>query len=333
MAVHVVPTTPGEAGDDLAGDLVDAALGVVHLDGDVGGTERAGLPIDALRGVEETDRAAVPADPAVLERLVGRDRVTGVLDNGAWAFNVGSLDDPAQKPHWLEQYPRAGPRRTELQEFRRGSKEVRSLLLDAARSLFAAKGYAGATTRDIALEAGVSEALLFRHFGTKAQLFERAVIDPINEFISDYVEQWMARPITGRSPEGMARAYVEGFYGLLLEHGDLLLALISAQAYEAIDVVDGASPISRMLDDLEVVPRREAEQRGLDFDAQVATRLVAGMVMAMALLDRWMFEPGKRRPSRKRIVDEMVRMVLHGLATPEPSGGPNGSVPRPPQQP
>jgi len=36
--------------------------------------------------------------------------------------------------------------------------------------------------------------------------------------------------------------------------------------------------------------------------------------MAMALLDKWMFAPGTRRPSRKRIVDEMVGMVLHGMA-------------------
>jgi hypothetical protein len=31
--------------------------------------------------------------------------VTGVFDDGAWAFNVGSLDDPAHNPHWLERYP------------------------------------------------------------------------------------------------------------------------------------------------------------------------------------------------------------------------------------
>src|SRR5581483_732042 len=131
-------------------------------------------------------------------------------------------------------------------EFRRGSTEVRTLLLEAARFLFAAKGYAGATTHDIAAQAGVSEALLFRHFGTKASLFERAVIDPINEFVSRYVEEWAARPGTKHDMEGLVFAYVDGFYRLLLEHGDLVLALITAQAYEAIDGVDGASPLSRL---------------------------------------------------------------------------------------
>src|SRR5438067_9232027 len=86
---------------------------------------------------------------------------------------------------------------------RRGPDEVRRLLLESARSLFAAKGYAGASTRDIAVKAGVSEALLFRHFGTKAKLFERAILDPINEFIHDYVEQWRARTAADHTPEGI----------------------------------------------------------------------------------------------------------------------------------
>ena len=196
---------------------------------------------------------------------------------------------------------------------RRGSSEVRSLLLDAARSLFAARGYAGTATRDIAAEAGVSEALLFRHFGTKAQLFERAVIDPVNEFIREYVERWTTGPVDDHTVHGVAFAYVDGFYRLLLDHGDLVLALITAQAYETVDDVNGASPLSRLLDELEAVPGREAELRGLEFDVQIATRLVVGMVMAMALLDRWIFPAGKRRPSRQRIVDEMVGMVVHGL--------------------
>ena len=64
------------------------------------------------------------------------------------------------------------------------------------------------------------------------------------------------------------------------------------------------------------MPTREAERRGLDFDVQIATRLVVGMVIAMAVLDKWMFTTGRRRPGRKRIVNEMVGMVLHGLAGP-----------------
>lgn len=197
---------------------------------------------------------------------------------------------------------------------RRAPDEVRRLLLESARSLFAAKGYAGASTRDIAVQAGVSEALLFRHFGTKAKLFERAILDPINEFIHSYVEQWKARTAADHTPEGISFAYVDGFYRLLSENRELVLALVTAQAYESIDELNEASPLSGLMDELELVAGREAELRGYEFDVQISTRLVAGMVMSMALLDEWLFPPGKRRPSRQRIVNEMVAFMVHGLA-------------------
>jgi AcrR family transcriptional regulator len=45
-------------------------------------------------------------------------------------------------------------------------------LLRATLKLISEKGYLGATTREIAQEAGVTELTLFRHFGSKEMLFE-----------------------------------------------------------------------------------------------------------------------------------------------------------------
>jgi AcrR family transcriptional regulator len=45
-------------------------------------------------------------------------------------------------------------------------------ILDAAVALVSQKGYLGATTREIARTAGVTELTLFRHFGSKENLFE-----------------------------------------------------------------------------------------------------------------------------------------------------------------
>lgn len=49
---------------------------------------------------------------------------------------------------------------------------TRQKLLDATLKLISEKGYLGATTREIARQAGVTELTLFRHFGTKERLFE-----------------------------------------------------------------------------------------------------------------------------------------------------------------
>src|SRR4030066_1129774 len=45
-------------------------------------------------------------------------------------------------------------------------------LLAATLKMISLKGYLGATTKEIAGEAGVTEVTLFRHFGSKERLFE-----------------------------------------------------------------------------------------------------------------------------------------------------------------
>ena len=54
--------------------------------------------------------------------------------------------------------------------------ERRQLIIQAALTLFSQKGFRGTTTREIALEAGVSEATIFKHFATKEALYS-AIID------------------------------------------------------------------------------------------------------------------------------------------------------------
>src|ERR1700748_1617940 len=50
--------------------------------------------------------------------------------------------------------------------------DIRDRMLDAAKKVYAQHGFRGATTRLIAIEAGVNEVTLFRTFGSKAALFE-----------------------------------------------------------------------------------------------------------------------------------------------------------------
>lgn len=51
------------------------------------------------------------------------------------------------------------------------SDERRKAIVRAAVPLFARKGFAGTTTRELAEAAGISEALLFRHFSSKQSLY------------------------------------------------------------------------------------------------------------------------------------------------------------------
>ena len=55
-------------------------------------------------------------------------------------------------------------------------EETRTRILAAAREVFARKGSRGTTTREVADQANVNEATLFRHFGTKVALLQ-AMLD------------------------------------------------------------------------------------------------------------------------------------------------------------
>lgn len=74
----------------------------------------------------------------------------------------------------------ATPKRTRLR-----AEERRATILDAARRVFLESGFAGARTRRIAEEAGITEALLYRYFPSKSAIFSAAVHEPLERFVGE----------------------------------------------------------------------------------------------------------------------------------------------------
>jgi len=66
--------------------------------------------------------------------------------------------------------------------------ERREQLLDTAIKLFAVRGYGGSTTAELARSAGVTEPILYRHFGSKKELFI-AVVDRTSQQITNLWER------------------------------------------------------------------------------------------------------------------------------------------------
>lgn len=62
---------------------------------------------------------------------------------------------------------------------RPGEHSAREDILDAARRAFGERGFAGATLRAIAADAGVDPALVLHYYGNKADLFAAAVRLPL----------------------------------------------------------------------------------------------------------------------------------------------------------
>jgi AcrR family transcriptional regulator len=92
---------------------------------------------------------------------------------------------------------------------RRGSPDTRSAILGAARSSFAAHGFAGTTIRAVASAAGVDAALVHHYFGTKDELFLAALELPVDP-----------RALLGPAVAGPIEEAAERFLGVFLSVWD-----------------------------------------------------------------------------------------------------------------
>jgi AcrR family transcriptional regulator len=79
--------------------------------------------------------------------------------------------------------PEARPRLT--------AQERRQVVLDTACRVFFKKSYRGATTAEIARESGISEPILYRHFGSKRDLY-LACLDEAWRIFREFAEDAVA---------------------------------------------------------------------------------------------------------------------------------------------
>jgi AcrR family transcriptional regulator len=69
------------------------------------------------------------------------------------------------------------------------AEERRESILVAGRAVFLEQGLNGARTRTIAEQAGITEAVLYRHFESKEEIFEEAVLTPLRAMLEDLLER------------------------------------------------------------------------------------------------------------------------------------------------
>ena len=83
--------------------------------------------------------------------------------------------------------------------------ERRESILALTSRAFAERGYDGVRTAELAKSAGVSEALIYQHFRTKAELY-RAAVDRSAEILEDRLTHGRWRFWPGRASDSSARS-------------------------------------------------------------------------------------------------------------------------------
>jgi AcrR family transcriptional regulator len=211
---------------------------------------------------------------------------------------------------------------------RRSSAEVRRLILTAAQDLFATKGYRGTSTREISDQAGVAEVLLFRNFGSKADLYSTAVVLPLIEFF----EVWLTSNTwdwNEADTETRLREFLTQVYWIGRQHRGLIVSYLAMSVFEP-DFLSGlehSRELETLIDQLAEKSGQHQMLLGLPprQNVRIGTRASIGMVLSMALFN----DLGSGVPSED-VIEEMVQLILHGaLHRPPATDKGRASRPRP----
>lgn len=198
---------------------------------------------------------------------------------------------------------------------RLSADERRQQIIQAARQVFEQTGFDGARTRDLAAAAGVNEALLYRHFGSKEELFEAAVAAPLEEAVNKVVELSGAPPeefdATGTVMYDRTYRFIFDLLGVMDEIGPLMGVMLFGQADRAGEYF--RNRIDPALNDLErVVEANLSAWRHKDFDVALMVRLAVGMAWFIATADRL----NARERDRAATAEAITSMLIHGVGTP-----------------
>lgn len=93
---------------------------------------------------------------------------------------------------------------------RLSASERREQLIEIAIDLFSRKGFKGTTTREIAAASGVTEAIIFRHFESKEQLYTAIIDRKVN---SPETAEWVAelrKAMDREDDEAVVRQLIRG---------------------------------------------------------------------------------------------------------------------------
>src|SRR5262245_16380601 len=128
---------------------------------------------------------------------------------------------------------------------RQTAEERRHTVLDAATEEFAARGYHGASTEDIARAAGISQPYLFRLFGSKKELYAATV-----QRSKDELYEVFARAADGKQGNEALHAMGEAYQQLMRDRTRVMLMLKAWSMGDDPDVQRGARAGWRDLVDL-----------------------------------------------------------------------------------
>jgi AcrR family transcriptional regulator len=203
-------------------------------------------------------------------------------------------------------------------------EERRNQILDAAARLFARKGYKGATIREIAREAGVSEGTIYNYFDSKHDLLislpQRISWPMVSSFVKSARRQ---APATVADDEDQMVQLLQATMSSIQQHTDAVKVLLAYipfmdEEIQAQFLEETTRFFTRIFDFEGFLQARIEASTFRPFDTAIVARAFVGMVLVFVLSQEIL--PGRKviPMSYEEIAREIVRLFLYGaVARPE----------------
>ena len=201
---------------------------------------------------------------------------------------------------------------------RREPERKRERLLEAARRLFARRGYAATTTAQLARAAGVAEGTVFHHFASKQALLEAVA--------SDYgrgLAERMFAGVPAGAREPAAEAMLRAAFAYVREQGALSRLLVLAPDPVGASVGRAATRREIVSALAEAFGRWQGHAGLREFDPRIVAELLYALVEA-ALTECFLHGDGSREADYLRETIACVEGAM--LARPSPTQPPRSST-------
>lgn len=191
-------------------------------------------------------------------------------------------------------------------------EERRRQLIEAATMLFSRKGFRGTTTREIAKAVGVSDAMLFKHFATKEELY--AAIIEAKAHVEQLMDTVVEAAERGDDAEVLRTLAREMIARTRTDPTLMRLIFFSALEGHALSDMIFRSRVQQLDDFLSrYFARRIAAGAFRDVDPlQTAWNFMGMVAYHTQLLELFRQKPPQHLTS-DRAVEEMVQLFLNGV--------------------
>ena len=193
-------------------------------------------------------------------------------------------------------------------------EERKERIVRAAENLFAKKGFKGTTTKEVAKDAGISEAVIFRYFADKSDLY--AAI--INRCCDDkHGNLKLAGRVKGKSGKGAFIAIADYFLELYAEDTTfarlLLFSALEKNKFSDMFIESRGVETLKLVCGLikDGIRRSEFKKR---IDPELSARAFLGMVLHYCMTQEILgFKRFFSRP-RKKVAEAFAGIFLNGIS-------------------